>query len=157
MDKLLCHICRNIFSYIEMLNRHLGNHQSNTLNCPNCKYTSPRKDALKRHAKKHIRTDCRSLTANNYHQTQTKGSKSRIETKAYQADSDSVNSYIYQQSLPKNKEVFHGYYMNWIHNQEIQDHITYQNLLSSLKTLMKHYLIQENGINQQNQPVSQVR
>ena len=68
----------------------------------------PRKDALKRHSKKHMRTECRSLTANNYHQTQTKGSKSttRIETKAYQADPDNVNSYLYQQSLPKNKEIF---------------------------------------------------
>ena len=31
---------------------------------------------------------------------------SRIETKAYQADPENVNSYIYQQSLPKNKEIF---------------------------------------------------
>ena len=106
MDKLLCHIWGNMFSYIEMLNRHLGSHQNNTFNCPYCKYTLPRKDALKRHAKKHIRTECRSLTGNNYHQTQTKGSKSGIETKAYQTDPDNVNIYIYQQSLPNNKEIF---------------------------------------------------
>ena len=31
---------------------------------------------------------------------------SRIETKAYQADPANVNSYIYQQSLPQNKEIF---------------------------------------------------
>ena len=105
MDKLLCNICGNMFSYIETLNRHLGSLQNNIFNCPNCKYTSPRKYVLKRHAKKHTRTECRLLTANNYHQTQTKGSKSRTETKAYQADPDNVNSYIYQQSLPKNKEI----------------------------------------------------
>ena len=95
-----------MFSYIETLNRHLGSHQNNTFNCPNCKYTSPRRDALKRHAKKHIRMECRSLTAKNYHQTQTKGSKSKIDAKAYQAGIDNVNSYIYQHSLPKNKEIF---------------------------------------------------
>ena len=31
---------------------------------------------------------------------------SRIENKAYQADPANVNSYIYQQSLPKNKKIF---------------------------------------------------
>ena len=30
----------------------------------------------------------------------------RLETKAYQADPTNINSYIYQQSLPKNKEIF---------------------------------------------------
>ena len=94
-------------SYMETLKRHLGSHQNNTLNCPNCKYASPRKDALKRHSKKHRRTECRSLTANNYHQTITNDSQSsRIETKAYQADPANVDSYLYQQSLPKNKEIF---------------------------------------------------
>ena len=32
--------------------------------------------------------------------------KTRLETKAYQADPTNMNSYIYQQSLPKNKEIF---------------------------------------------------
>ena len=32
--------------------------------------------------------------------------KARLETKAYQADPTHINSYIYQQSLPKNKEIF---------------------------------------------------
>ena len=30
----------------------------------------------------------------------------QIETRAYQADPMNINSYIYQQSLPKNKEIF---------------------------------------------------
>ena len=97
MDKLLWHMCGNMFSYIETLKRHLGSHQNNTFNYPYCKYTLPRKDALKRHSKNNMRTECKLLTANNYHQTQTKGSKSttRIETKGYQADLHNVNSYIY--------------------------------------------------------------
>ena len=85
-----------MFSYMETLKRHLGSHQNNTYNCFNCKYTSPWKDAIKRHFKKHRRTECRSLTANNYHQIQTnKNQPSRTETKAYQADPSNVNSYVY--------------------------------------------------------------
>ena len=42
--------------------------------------------------------------------------KTRLETKAYQADPTNMNSYIYQQSLPKNKEIF-----PWIlHELDIQ-------------------------------------
>ena len=80
-----------MFSYIETLRRFLGSHENNTFNYPNCKYSLPRKDALKRHSKKHNSTKCRSFTANIFNQTQTNGSTSpripsRIETKAYQAD-----------------------------------------------------------------------
>ena len=32
--------------------------------------------------------------------------KTRLETKLYQADPTNMKSYIYQQSLPKNKEIF---------------------------------------------------
>ena len=32
--------------------------------------------------------------------------KTRLETKSYQADPTNMNSYIYQQSLPKKKEIF---------------------------------------------------
>ena len=42
-----------------------------------------------------------------YHQIQTnKNQPFRIETKAYQADPSNINSYVYQQSLPKDKEIF---------------------------------------------------
>ena len=107
MDKLLCHICGNMFSYTETLRRHLGSHENINFHCSNCEYISPIKDALKRHLKKHNKTACRQLVSN---QTQTKKSfpkkLSRIETKAYQADPSNVNSYIHQQSLPKPKEIF---------------------------------------------------
>ena len=98
-----------MFSYMETLKKHLeGN--NNTYNCPKCKYTSPRKDAIKRHSKKHNRTECRSLIANNYDQVQPNNKNqpriSRIETKAYQADPSNISSYVYQQSLPKINEIF---------------------------------------------------
>ena len=115
MDKLLCHICGNMFSYTETLRRHLGRHKNSNFHCPNCEYSSPRKDALKRHFKKHNKTTCRQLMS-----TQNKNSSpkkfSRIETEAYQADPANVKSYTYQQSLPKNKEIF-----PWIlHELDIQ-------------------------------------
>ena len=103
-DKLLCHICGKMFSYMETIKRHLESHK-NTYNCPKCKFTSLRKDAIKRNSNKYKRTECRSLTANNYNQVQPNNQnqprKSRIETKP-----SNINSYVYQQSLPKNKEIF---------------------------------------------------
>ena len=40
-----------MFSYMETLKTHLEGHKNNTYNCPKCKYTSLRKDAIKRHSK----------------------------------------------------------------------------------------------------------
>ena len=88
-----------MYNNMENLKRHLKNH-TNSYNCPECKYSSPRKDTLKRHSKTHRSQD---LLSNLEAQTPE---KTRLETKLYQADPTSMNSYIYQQSLPKNKEVF---------------------------------------------------
>ena len=61
--------------------------------------------------------------------------KTRLETKAYRADPTNMNSYIYQQSLPKTRRFSHGFYMNWTHNLGIQDHTMNQiQLIFLLKT-----------------------
>ena len=73
----------------------------NSYNCPECKYSSLRKDTLKRHSKTHRRQDLLS----NLEPPKTP-EKTRLETKLYQADPTNMNSYMYQQSLPKNKEIF---------------------------------------------------
>ena len=99
MDNLLCHICGKMYNYMENLNRHLKNH-TNSYNCPECKYSFPRKNTLKRHSKTH-----RRQVLSNLDLLETP-EKTRIETKSYQADPTNMNSYIYQQSLPKNKEIF---------------------------------------------------
>ena len=52
MDNLLCHICRNMYNNMENLKRHLKNH-TNSYNCPECKYSSLRKETPK-----HIKTRC---------------------------------------------------------------------------------------------------
>ena len=90
-----------MFNYMENLKRHLGNHGYKH-DCPDCKYSSPRKDALKRHSKTHNR----QLLSNLNQRPEESNEKTRLETKAYQADATDMNSYIYQQSLPKNKEIF---------------------------------------------------
>ena len=113
MEDVLCHICGDMFSHMDTLKRHLGSHSDSKFNCPNCQYSSPRKDALKWHSKKHNQTTCGqkllSISKEQSSRPEKKmraKEKTRIETKAYQVDLTNMNSYIYQQSLPKNKEIF---------------------------------------------------
>ena len=84
---------------MENLNRHLKDHR-NSYNCLEFKYSSLRKDTLKRHSKTH-----KGQVLPNPDLPETP-EKTRLETKSYQADPTNMNSYIYQQSLPKNKEIF---------------------------------------------------
>ena len=83
---------------MESLKRHLKSH-NNKYYCLECNYNSPRKDTLKRHTKTH------QGQLSNY-EAIPKRPKTTLETRAYQADPKNINSYIYQQSLPKNKEIF---------------------------------------------------
>ena len=98
MDELLCHMCGKMYNYMENLNRQLINHR-NIYNCPDCEYSSPRKYTLKRHCKTHNR---QILSYLDWPET---SEKTRWETKSYQTDPSNMNSYIYQQSLPKSKEI----------------------------------------------------
>ena len=107
MEDLLCHICGKMFSHMDTLKRHLGSHSDSKFNCLNFKYSSPRKDALKRHSKTH---KTQPLLSNSKDQSRPekkmKANETRLETKAYQVDLTNTNSSIYQQSLSKNKEIF---------------------------------------------------
>ena len=106
MENLLCHICRNMFNHMDTLKRNLGSHSNIRFDCPNCKDSSPRKDALKRHSKTHNRQPLLSNLNQRRPEKMKANEKTSLETKAYQADPTNMNSYIYQQSLPKNKEIF---------------------------------------------------
>ena len=140
MDKFLCHLCGNMFSYTETLRRHLGSHDNSNIHCSNCKYSSPRKDALKRHSKKHNKTTCRQLLS-----IPKEPVKTRIETKAYQADPTNINSYIYiNNHYQKTRRFSPRFYMNWMYSPGIQDHTTYQNQSSSLKEQTNYYKTQGN-------------
>ena len=80
---------------MDMLKRHLNCHTDETYRCQRCKYTSPRRDAIRRHTSRQ-KTDkdlCRPTM--------------ELETKPYQANPSPVNSYLYQQTMPKYKEAFH--------------------------------------------------
>ena len=102
MEDLLCHIWGKMFNYMDNLKRHLVSH-SNKFDCPDCRYSSPRKDVSKTHSKTHNRQFLSNL---NQMRPEKTNEKTRLETKAYQADPSNMNSYICQQSLPKNKEIF---------------------------------------------------
>ena len=100
----LCHICGETLGSMDTLKRHLKCHDK-TYNCPICKYTSPRRDTVKRYSLKHKRDQCRSsVTAYNSYQDQLKPTV--LETKPYQSDPSQINSYLYKQTLPKNKAIF---------------------------------------------------
>ena len=99
MDNLLCHICGYMYNNMESLKRHFKNH-NNSYNCPECKYSSPRKDTLNRHTKTHKRQLLSRF------EVQIPEGTTQTGTRAYQADPRNINSYIYLQSLPKNKEIF---------------------------------------------------
>ena len=108
MEDLLCNICGKMFNYMDNLKRHLVSH-GNKYDCPNCKYNSPRKDALQRHSKTHNRQFLSNL---NQMRPEKTNEKTRLETKTYQADPTNMNSHIYQQFLPKTRRFSCGSYMN---------------------------------------------
>ena len=89
---------------MESLKRHLKSHNNNKHYCLECNYNSLRKDTLKRHTKTHQRQLLSNFEA--IPKIPKTSRYSCIETRAYQADPKNTNSYIYQQSLPKNKEIF---------------------------------------------------
>ena len=84
-----------MFSHMDTLKRHLGSHSDIKFDCPNCKYSSPRKDALKRHSKTHNRQPLLSNLKDQSRCEKMKANvKTRLETKAYQVDPTDMNSYI---------------------------------------------------------------
>ena len=105
MDNLLCDRCGNLCNNMEALKRHLKSH-NNSYNCSECKYSSPRKDTLNRHTKTHQRQLLSSFEVQIPEKCLSRPETTWIETRAYQAEPMDINSYIYQQSLPKNKEIF---------------------------------------------------
>ena len=95
---------------MDTLERHLKYHNE-MYNCPTYKYTSLRRDAVKRHSSRHLHSPKRDkdqcsliMTGTNSHQDRPRPTV--LETQPYQADPSQINSYLYQQTLPKNIEIF---------------------------------------------------
>ena len=91
----LWHICGKTLGSMDTLKWHLNSHTEETYKCPMCTYHSPRMDAIRRHLLRH-KTDREPPRP-----TMAK----RLETKPYHTNPTSVNSYLYQQTMPKYKEV----------------------------------------------------
>ena len=113
--ELMCHIGKKIFGHIHTLKRHLKGH-SEIHNCPKCRYTSPRKDAVKRHSEKHKRNKCRSLTASNSYQGKPRTTLCRprttLETKVYHSNPCILTVIYTNKHYLKTKKYSHGFYMN---------------------------------------------
>ena len=82
----LCHICGKTLGSMDTLKRHLDCHADETYKCPRFKYASPGMDAVRRHTDKELPRP-----------TVTQ------ETKPYQVNPSSVNRYMYQQTMPKQR------------------------------------------------------
>ena len=76
--------------------RYLNSHTEETYKFPMCTYHSPRMDAIRRHLLRH-KTD---------REPPTSTMARRLETKPYHMNPTLVNSYLYQQTVPKNIEAF---------------------------------------------------
>ena len=89
----ICHISGNIHDSMDTLKRHLYCHTDQTCKCPRYKYTSLRMDAIRRHSSRHTYKELPRPTM-------------ALETKSYQANWSSANSYLYQWTMPKKTETF---------------------------------------------------
>ena len=78
---------------MDRFKRHLNCYTDETYKCPMCKYTSPRMDAIRRHSSRHTEKGQPRPTMT-------------LEPKPYQVNPSSVNSYLYQETMPKNKRGF---------------------------------------------------
>ena len=106
----LCEYCGQLLGNLDTFGRHLKKiHYSKRRehNCSICGFKTRRFDSIRRHLKSnHHSKKARDITT--YILDFLDSPKARaLETSNYKADPSTSNSYIYQQSMPKNKEMFH--------------------------------------------------
>ena len=94
----LYHICGKTFGYMDMLKRHLKGMKKQL---SHMKVTPPGKRCSQKTPWKTQRYECRSLTTTNSYQGQPSWLKLDLINQTHHK-----LSYLYQQTLPKNKEIF---------------------------------------------------
>ena len=110
--RYLCEFCRSFLSSFDTFRRHLKTiHYSKTTEhrCSICGYATNRLDAIRRHLKSnHHSQKAKDVTTFilDLLEVPTQAKKAALETSNYKADPSHMNSYLYQQTMPKNKEMF---------------------------------------------------
>ena len=108
----LCEFCGSFLSSFDTFRRHLKTiHYSKTTEhkCSICGYATNRLDAIRRHLKSnHHSQKAKDVTTFilDLLEVPTQAKKAALETSNYKADPSHMNSYLYQQMMPKNKEMF---------------------------------------------------
>ena len=111
MDKLyLCKCCGQLLGSLDTFRRHLKKiHYSKTRehNYSICGFLTMTLDSIRRHLKlNHHSKRARDITTYIMDFLDPPKARTPIETSYYKADLSTSNSYIYQQTMPKNKEMF---------------------------------------------------
>ena len=106
----LCEYCGQLLGSLETIRRHLKTiHYSKTREhkCSMCGFSTMRLDSIRRHLKSnHQSKRARDITTYILDFLDPPKARSSIGTSYYKADLSTSNSYIYQQTMPKNKEMF---------------------------------------------------
>ena len=109
-ENYLCKYCGHLLGSKDSFRRQLKTiHYSKTRehSCSICGFSTVRLNSIRRHLKsRHHSKRARDVTKYILDFLNSPREKSLIETKPYQADPSTGNSYIYQQTMPKNKEMF---------------------------------------------------
>ena len=109
MDIYLCKYCGQTLSNLDTFRRHLKViHYSKTRvhSCSICGLKTRRFDSMRRHLKTNKHCEKASSITNYILDFLDPPKAKAIERSSYKADPSTTNSYLYQQTMPKNKEMF---------------------------------------------------
>ena len=109
MDIYLCEYCGQILSNLDTFRRHLKViHYSKTRvhSCSICGLKTKRYDSIRRHLRTNKHCEKARLITNYILDYLDPPKAKAVEKSSYKADPSSTNSYIYQQTMPKDKEMF---------------------------------------------------
>ena len=108
--KYLHEYCGQLLGSLDTFRRHLKTiHYSKRreLKCSICGFSTMRLDSIRRHMKSNHHSErARDITTYIMDFLDPPKARAPTETRHYQADPSTSNSYIYQQTMPKNKEMF---------------------------------------------------
>ena len=109
-EQYLCEYCGQLLGPLGTFRRHLKTiHYSKTMEhkCSICGFSTRRLDSIRRHMKSnHHSKRARDITTYILDFLDPPKARASNETSYYKADPSTSNSYIYQQTMSKNKEMF---------------------------------------------------